>query len=107
MTSFVAGENGGDPMEASDDLLVQTVEAENAAILGIAGAQIDRMVWKHPRALPQYNVGHAQTVKGIREALSGTTGLFLAGNYLTERSIGDCVETGCQAAELLHIRSQN
>jgi oxygen-dependent protoporphyrinogen oxidase len=44
MTSLVAGENDGDPMEASDDLLVQTVQAENAAILGITGAPIDRMV---------------------------------------------------------------
>jgi oxygen-dependent protoporphyrinogen oxidase len=107
MTSFVAGENDDDPTEASDHLLVQTVQAENAAILGITGAPIDRMVWKHPRALPQYNVGHAQTVKEIREALSGTPSLFLAGNYLTGRSIGDCVDTGFQAAELVHIRSQN
>jgi hypothetical protein len=35
MTSFVTGENIGDPMELSDGLLAQTVEAENAAVLGI------------------------------------------------------------------------
>jgi oxygen-dependent protoporphyrinogen oxidase len=83
------------------------VHAENASILGIDGAPIDQMVWKHTRALPQYNVGHAQRVKEIREALNGLPGLFLAGNYLVGRSIGDCAETGLQAAELLHIRSQS
>jgi hypothetical protein len=35
----------------SDDLLVQQVEAENAAVLGVSGAPIDRMTRKYPRAL--------------------------------------------------------
>ena len=90
-----------------DDLLVQQVEAENAAVLGITGAPIDRMMWKYPHALPQYNVGHAQRVREIRETLSELPGLFLAGNYLAGRSIGDCVESGFQAADLLHSRSRN
>lgn len=105
MTSFAA--RGGDDhvTEISDDLLAQQVESENAAALGIMGAPIDRMTWKYPRALPQYNVGHAQRVNEIREALSGLPGCLLAGNYLAGRSIGDCVESGFQAADLLHSRS--
>jgi protoporphyrinogen/coproporphyrinogen III oxidase len=63
------------------------------------------MVWQYSRALPQYNVGHAQRVKEIREAVSQLPGLFLAGNYLGGRSIGDCVDTGFQAADELHSRS--
>jgi protoporphyrinogen/coproporphyrinogen III oxidase len=106
MTSFVTGQNTGDPRELSDGLLAQTVEAENAAVLGIAGAPVDRMVWKHARALPQYNVGHSQRVKEIREALGNMPGLFLAGNYLAGRSVGECAEAGSQAAELLHSRGR-
>ena len=61
MTSFAArGSKAESEAERADDLLVQKVEAENAAVLGITGAPIDRMMWKYPRALPQYNVGHAQ-----------------------------------------------
>jgi protoporphyrinogen/coproporphyrinogen III oxidase len=104
MTSFAARGNDGSLNEMSDDLLVQQVEAENAAVLGIAGAPIDRIVWKYPRALPQYNVDHAQRVKEIREALNGLPGLFLSGNYLAGRSIGECVDTGFQAADQLHSR---
>ena len=107
MTSFAArGGYGGNLAEMPDDLLVQQVEAENAAVLGITGAPIDRMTWKYPRALPQYNVGHAQRVKEIREALGELPGLFLAGNYLVGRSIGDCVESCFQAADQLHSRSR-
>jgi len=106
MTSFAARDNGGAVIEMPDDLLTQQVEAENAAVLGITGAPIDRLMWKYPRALPQYNVGHAQRVKEIRETLSELPGLFLAGNYLAGRSIGDCVESGFHAADLLHSRAR-
>ncbi|HEX3544558.1 MAG TPA: protoporphyrinogen oxidase [Candidatus Acidoferrum sp.] len=104
LTSFaVRGSDANQP----DELLPQQVEAENAAVLNITGAPIDRMVWKYPRALPQYNVGHTQRVKEIRKALNELPGLFLAGNYLTGRSIGDCVESGFQAADQLHSRSRD
>jgi oxygen-dependent protoporphyrinogen oxidase len=106
MTSFAARGNDVKLNEMQDDLLAQQVEAENAAVLGVTGAPIDRVVWQYPRALPQYNVGHAQRVNEIREALSHLPGLLLAGNYLAGRSIGECVDTGFQVAELLHSRSQ-
>jgi oxygen-dependent protoporphyrinogen oxidase len=83
-------------------VLAETVEAENARILGITGEPIDRAVWKYPRALPQYTIGHAQRVQAIAAALNEFPGLYLAGNYLSGRSIGDCVATGFQAADNLH-----
>jgi protoporphyrinogen/coproporphyrinogen III oxidase len=106
MTSFAARGGDGNLNEMPDDLLTQQVEAENASVLGITGAPIDRTAWKYPLALPQYNVGHAQRVKEIREVLSGLPGFLLAGNYLAGRSIGECVDTGFQAADQLHSRSQ-
>ncbi len=103
MTSFVRTAAGG-LMTAPYDVFAQMIEAENSKILGITGAPVERTVWRYPRALPQYNVGHAQRVKEIREAESALPGLCLAGNYLTGRSIGDCAESGLRAAEKLHSR---
>ncbi len=107
MTSFAARGSDGNLSEMPDDLLAQQVEAENAAVLGITGAPIDRMTWKYSRALPQYNVGHAQRVKEIRRKLWSQLprAFLLAGNYLAGRSIGDCVDTGFQAADQLHSHS--
>jgi oxygen-dependent protoporphyrinogen oxidase len=65
------------------------------------------MMWKYPQALPQYSVGHAQRAKEVRQAVNDLPGLFLAGNYLTGRSIGDCVESGFEAADQLHSRSRD
>jgi oxygen-dependent protoporphyrinogen oxidase len=99
MTSFIRGDRGGGFFEAPDEALAQTVEAENAKVLGISGAPIDRVLWKYPQALPQYNVGHAQRVAQIRQGVAEMHGLSLAGNFLTGRSIGDCAEAGFRAAE--------
>ncbi|MGD0426812.1 MAG: protoporphyrinogen oxidase [Candidatus Acidiferrales bacterium] len=106
MTSFVRS-GGGGLMLASYDVFAETVEAENARILGISGAPMERTVWRYPRALPQYNVGHARRVNEVREALNEFPSLCLAGNYLTGRSIGDCAETGFQAAEKLRGKRRN
>jgi protoporphyrinogen/coproporphyrinogen III oxidase len=83
------------PPEAAASL----VEGEVSAILGISGAPIDRMVWKLPKALPHFRLGHAQRVVQIREQTLSVRGLRLAGNYLEGRSIGDCVELAFSLAE--------
>src|SRR3984893_14797224 len=64
MTSFVRSAGGG-LMSAPYDVFAETVEAENARILGITGAPVERTLWRYPRALPQYNVGHAPRVSEI------------------------------------------
>jgi oxygen-dependent protoporphyrinogen oxidase len=80
------------------------VEKENAAILGITSKPVDRLVWNDARALPQYNVGHKQKVSDIYQVLRGLPNLFIIGNFLKGRSIGDCVEIAFRVAEDLHSR---
>lgn len=104
LTTF-AGREGKDPVfSASETECAQLIEIENAETLGISGPSIDRVVWRSARALPQYNVGHAQNVRQIAEALRALPNLQIVGNFLTGRSIGDCVQIASQAAENLHSR---
>ncbi len=102
MTSYARGTRDRNVAEFSDQELTQAVQSENASILGITESPVDTVVWKYPRALPQYGVGHSQSVTRIRELLAQSPGLFLAGNFLTGRSIGDCAASGFQAAEDVH-----
>jgi protoporphyrinogen/coproporphyrinogen III oxidase len=85
------------------------VEVENARALGIKGPSLDRVVWKDPRALPQYNVGHAQLVAEIQNILDKMPNLRIVGNFLKGRSIGDCVDVAFAAAQDVHsqIRGEN
>jgi len=103
LTSFAGGATNPEFVRREEKAIAQIVEAEMAAVLGINGPPIERLVWKFPKALPQFNVGHAQTAAGIRQAVAGLPGLFLAGNYLEGRSLGDCVEIGSRTAqEVMH-----
>jgi oxygen-dependent protoporphyrinogen oxidase len=95
MTSFAR-------TEASSEECAQIVEAENAKTLGITGGPVDRLVWKDSHALPQYNVGHAQRVTEMDGILRTVPDLYLTGNFLRGRSIGDCVEVAMRVAEGMH-----
>jgi oxygen-dependent protoporphyrinogen oxidase len=107
MTSF-AGRGMSNTAESEEEC-ARTVEVENARALGIKGPPLDRVVWKDSRALPQYNVGHAQRAAEIRNILRTTPNLRIVGNFLRGRSIGDCVETAFEAAQDVHswIQSEN
>jgi oxygen-dependent protoporphyrinogen oxidase len=106
MTSFARR----DPREAiaasSEEECAHTIHAENARILGIRGEPVEQMIWRYPRAMPQYNVGHRKRVAEIGRLLETLPSLGLVGNYLTGRSIGDCVELASRVAEGLHSRSR-
>jgi len=99
VTSYAGGATNPEFVEKDEDEIACLVEAEMGKALGIEGAPTERMVWKHDRALPQYNVGHAQTVVEIQKFAEALQGVHLAGNYLEGRSLGDCVETGWRTAD--------
>ena len=99
LTSFAGGATNPDFPRQADDAIARAVESEMAKILGIDGPPVERFVWKHARALPQFNVGHQALVASIRESAAALPGVFLAGNYFDGRSLGECFESGANAAE--------
>jgi oxygen-dependent protoporphyrinogen oxidase len=102
MTSF-AGRELGDAFGAmSEEECARAVEAENARILGITAKPVERSVWKDAQALPQYNVGHGRRMAEISSILATQPNLHLAGNFLSGRSIGDCVEVAYGVAKDVH-----
>jgi len=99
MTSFTGGATNPAIVERAAAEIAETVEAELAGVLGIDGPPVERAVWKYPRALPQFNLGHARKIADIREILADLPGLHLAGNYVQGRSLGDCADLGSRTAE--------
>jgi len=104
LTSFAGRDPRSTLFTATEEQCAQMVHSENARVLGIAAEPTDGAVWRHTRAMPQYNVGHARRVAQINDLLPGLPNLQLAGNYLTGRSIGDCVQIGFRIAENVHSR---
>jgi protoporphyrinogen/coproporphyrinogen III oxidase len=98
ITSFIGGATDPKIVEHSDDEIAAIVQDENARILQISGSPVASAVWKYPKALPQYNLGHGHVVEAIRDGERANPGLFFCGNYLEGPSLGKCVETANQTA---------
>lgn len=106
ITSFAGRDASDKAVATGDGEFARTVEAENARILGISGDPMARLVWKDSRALPQYNVGHTRRVAEIYSISRTLPNLYLTGNFLKGRSIGDCVDVAYRVAENLHSQVQ-
>ncbi len=104
MTSFAGGATDPAFVERDEPAIAQIVEGEMGGILGMNGPPVERCVWKYPRALPQFNLGHAKRMDVVRVALAELPGLYLTGNYLQGRSLGDCAELGSRTAEKVKRR---
>jgi protoporphyrinogen/coproporphyrinogen III oxidase len=98
ITSFIGGATDPRIVERSEDEIAAIVQDENARILQISGSPVASAVWKYPKALPQYNLGHGHVVEAIRDGERANPGLFFCGNYLEGPSLGKCVETANQTA---------
>jgi oxygen-dependent protoporphyrinogen oxidase len=99
VTSFAGGATNPEIANEPKDQIAKIIQSENEHILKIVGSPITSAVWRYPRALPQYNLGHGYVVEAIRDAERQLPGIFFAGNYLEGPALGKCVENGFQTAE--------
>jgi oxygen-dependent protoporphyrinogen oxidase len=99
ITSFVGGATEPEMLAKPDEEIAELVRDENSKILSISGAPVASAVWKHPKALPQYNLGHGHIVEALRDAEKENPGMFFSGNYLEGPSLGKCVEHAFKTAE--------
>jgi len=99
MTSFAGGSTDPDIVALPENQIAAIVNEENARVLKISGPPLSSAVWRHPKALPQYSLGHVYAVESIRDAERAHPGLFFAANYLEGPSLGKCVDVGNQTAD--------
>jgi oxygen-dependent protoporphyrinogen oxidase len=92
------GRAGQDIPWNEDDLLALAKEELNLT-LGIAADPIMQRVFLWDKAMPQYNLGHPESLKRIDMALEKYPGLALAGNGYRGIGIPDCIHSGELAAE--------
>lgn len=99
LTGIAGGATDPGIVDQPDDEIARIVQRDSEEILDITGSPIETAVWKYPKALPQYNLGHGHAVRAIRDAERSTPGLYVAGNFLNGPSLGKCIEKGFETAE--------
>jgi protoporphyrinogen/coproporphyrinogen III oxidase len=95
---FFGGAGNDAVLSESDDSLIAIARAELRTILGLTATPIFSGVYRWPRSMAQYVVGHGARLKEIESHASAISGLHLAGNAYTGIGIPDCIRTGRQAA---------
>jgi len=98
LTSFVGGATDTEILTKTDEEILATTQDELARTLNITGQPVVSRLWRHPKALPQYNLGHGHVAEALREGEHQIPGVYFAGNYLEGPSIGKCAERGARVA---------
>ncbi len=96
---FVGKAAGENPELQDDQRLVRAVLADLRRLIGLNAEPRQQAVFRWPRAMAQYEVGHGALVKEIRHQMASFPGLHLAGNAFEGIGIPDCVRLGTQCAE--------
>jgi len=103
LTSFAGGATNPQFCELPGAEITAAICAEVAAVLSISGEPVATELQVYPRALPQYNLGHGETVAALAKLTAATPELFLTGNYLSGPAIGACVEQATRTAQDVRI----
>ena len=96
---FLGGARNSEIVRWNDEDIIAAVMGELRASLGLSQRPEFHRIFRWPRALPQYSVGHDERVQAIREEVKSFPGLFLAGNAYSGLGIPDCIRSGRAAAE--------
>jgi len=99
LRAFVGGALNEAVLEVDDAPLVMRARAELREALGITAAPALARVFRWPKAMPQYHVGHLARVETIERRAGALPGLDLAGGAYRGVGIADCVRSGEAAAE--------
>ena len=99
LTVFVGGMTGQKLAQSFDEDLERIVLRELTELLGVKGAPSFFRIHRWEKAIPQFILGHGETIRTIRKKLP--SGLRLAGNYLDGISIARAFGSGVRAAEEL------
>ncbi len=83
----------------SETALAALARAEIARLYGMTDAPVFEQVVRVPRAIPQYEIGHAVRVARITDAIKTLPGLSITGNGLRGVAIADAASDGMRVGD--------
>jgi oxygen-dependent protoporphyrinogen oxidase len=95
---FLGGSQDQEIANLSDQQIERILYRELQEILGVTNQPLFAKVYRWPKAMAQYTVGHKSRVERIRQITSTLSGLALAGNAYNGIGIPDCLRSGAEAA---------
>ena len=90
-TVMLGGARNPSAVDANDHALIDAAVSALAALARLRAAPRFALAIRHPRAIPQYVLGHAERLTAITARLRELPGLFLAGNSYRGIAINACL----------------
>lgn len=97
--AYLGGAGREAALERSDQELVELARADLRHVMGVTEEPVMARVFRWPRAMPQYLVGHLDRLAAIEERLARLPGVFVAGAAYRGVGIPDCIRDGLGSAE--------
>ncbi len=96
-------------LPSNDEALLEIAKEELRQTLRITAEPLFTRVFYWEKAMPQYNLGHGETLRQIETYLKNLPQIALAGNGYRGIGIPDCITSGEQAAVkvLKHLKEKN
>jgi protoporphyrinogen/coproporphyrinogen III oxidase len=101
LTVFMGGARDRDALALADADLVERAAADLRDEGLVRGDPVPLLVTRWPRAIPQYERGHAARIAALAETEARYEGLRFLGSYRGGVSVGDVVRTGLEAGSVL------
>jgi oxygen-dependent protoporphyrinogen oxidase len=101
LRSMVGGARSSHLAELPEEQLLDRVKTDLREMTGLAAEPDFVRVYRHQKAIPQYQVGHAARLDAIETAVARFPGLVLTGNAFRGVSLNDCVVNAWKTAERL------
>ena len=101
---FLGGMGDAGVLGEPDDAIVAAVTAELQEIAGITARPKFSRIFRWPRSMAQYTVGHPRRLAEMEARVAAVDGLHVAGNAYQGIGIPDCIRMGKKAAETIAAR---
>jgi oxygen-dependent protoporphyrinogen oxidase len=99
LRSMMGGATNPRAIDLSETEVKAKVMADLKNIMGIDAEPDFVRIFRHPKAIPQYIVGHGRRLQKLDEHLQKYPGLFFTGNAFLGVGINDCVNASNQIAD--------
>jgi oxygen-dependent protoporphyrinogen oxidase len=106
LRAFIVEPEASALLHAPERELVELVTSDFKRLMGIRAEPRFATVYRWPRSMPQYVVGHEARRQKIEGYLSDAAGLHLVGNSYSGVGIPDCVRLAEKTAKLIYLRTQ-
>jgi len=97
--AFVGRAGQEDALASTDAELLDLVRDELRRTLGVTAPPMFHRIFRWPKAMPQYTLGHLDRLATIERRLAAHPGLSVAGNAYRGIGLPDCIASGEAAAE--------